>query len=259
MKAGEDIHDFRPNSDDMAKARGADLCSIASGKGLRALPPALGEVAGRYDEGGRGGQRGPLGQTLGQGRGFRLLPAPRIRQHRPALVAQRLRNERRPAATWRKNSARPTRRTRSVYAANAKAWGKELECPRDLGEARDFEDPALEALPGHGARGLRLLLPGFRIQVDPGGGGERGKCLVEVPRRGDRPDPQALGEHVGFPEKNANPRALDSIIKTTGIRKGRALIADGSANGVTTYKAFVQHNVKAIVSGAGRWLLTLAP
>ena len=40
MNAGEDIHDFRPSSADMAKARSADIL-VASGKGLELYLPRL--------------------------------------------------------------------------------------------------------------------------------------------------------------------------------------------------------------------------
>ena len=45
MKAGEDIHLFRPSSADMAKARSADIL-LASGKGLELYLPRLKEALG---------------------------------------------------------------------------------------------------------------------------------------------------------------------------------------------------------------------
>ena len=51
-----------------------------------------------------------------------------------------------------------------------------------------------------------------------------------------------------FPEKNANPKALNALVSATGVSKGGALIADGSVSGYKTYQSFIQYNVKTIVA-----------
>lgn len=47
-----------------------------------------------------------------------------------------------------------------------------------------------------------------------------------------------------FPEQRANPKALQTLARETGIKVGATLIADGSAS----YIAMMKHNVHAIVS-----------
>lgn len=49
-----------------------------------------------------------------------------------------------------------------------------------------------------------------------------------------------------FPEKESNPKILQSLTRDTGILLGEPLIADGT--GVESYEAMVRHNVKAIVA-----------
>jgi len=49
-----------------------------------------------------------------------------------------------------------------------------------------------------------------------------------------------------FPEKESNPKILESLTRDTGIKLGGELIADG--RGVTSYEEMMRANVNAIVS-----------
>jgi zinc/manganese transport system substrate-binding protein len=49
-----------------------------------------------------------------------------------------------------------------------------------------------------------------------------------------------------FPEKESNPKMLQSLTRDTGIKLGGELIADG--RGMTSYGEMMRHNVTAIVS-----------
>jgi zinc/manganese transport system substrate-binding protein len=53
-----------------------------------------------------------------------------------------------------------------------------------------------------------------------------------------------------FPEKESNPKILQTLTHDTGIRLGDPLIADGT--GGLGYVAMVRHNVEAIVKGLAR-------
>lgn len=53
-----------------------------------------------------------------------------------------------------------------------------------------------------------------------------------------------------FPEKESNPKILQTLIRDTGIRLGDELIADGT--GVTSYEAMMRHNIGSIVMALGR-------
>ncbi|MGL4398755.1 MAG: metal ABC transporter substrate-binding protein [Luteolibacter sp.] len=75
--------------------------------------------------------------------------------------------------------------------------------------------------------------------------------------REQMPDPQQLAalvadlkeNHVAtiFPEKESNPKILQTLTHDTGIRLGEPLIADG--NGGLGYIAMIRQNVQAIVKG----------
>jgi zinc/manganese transport system substrate-binding protein len=80
---------------------------------------------------------------------------------------------------------------------------------------------------------------------------------VQGINREQMPDPQALATLVAdlkknqvmaiFPEKESNPKILQTLTHDTGIRLGEPLIADGT--GGLGYVEMYRHNVSAIVKG----------
>lgn len=80
---------------------------------------------------------------------------------------------------------------------------------------------------------------------------------VQGLNREQMPDPKQLATLVEtlkkekvvaiFPEKESNPKILQTLTNDTGIRLGDPLIADGT--GVKSYQEMVRHNVTAIVKG----------
>ena len=82
---------------------------------------------------------------------------------------------------------------------------------------------------------------------------------VQGLNREQMPDPKQLAKLVEtlkkeqvsaiFPEKESNPKILQTLTSDTGIRLGEPLIADGT--GVKSYQEMVRHNVAAIVKGLG--------
>jgi zinc/manganese transport system substrate-binding protein len=53
-----------------------------------------------------------------------------------------------------------------------------------------------------------------------------------------------------FPEKESNPKMLQSLTKDTGIKLGGELVADG--RGMTSYEEMMRGNVSAIVAALGK-------
>lgn len=51
-----------------------------------------------------------------------------------------------------------------------------------------------------------------------------------------------------FPEDQANPKVLEEIARSTGVKIGDALVADGTAKAAHTFETMLAHNVRAIVS-----------
>lgn len=83
---------------------------------------------------------------------------------------------------------------------------------------------------------------------------------VQGINREQMPDPKQLAELIAglkknqvvaiFPEKESNPKILQTLTKDTGIRLADPLIADGT--GASSYEEMVRHNVTAIVKGLGQ-------
>ncbi len=83
---------------------------------------------------------------------------------------------------------------------------------------------------------------------------------VQGINREQMPDPKELAALVAglkknevaaiFPEKESNPKILQTLTNDTGIRLGDPLIADGT--GGLGYVGMVRHNVEAIVKGLAR-------
>ncbi|MGI9241148.1 MAG: metal ABC transporter substrate-binding protein [Verrucomicrobiales bacterium] len=248
MNAGEDIHDFRPSSGDMAKARSADVL-LASGKGLELYLPRLKTTLGDSTTVVEVGNAVRSVKLSAKDAAFACCPhhaAGSIDPHWWHSVS----GMEKAAAYVAKAFGKADPSNKKAYAANAKAWGKELDALETWAKREVSKIPRSKRylVTAHAGFGYFCRDFGFKSIPVAGANEENAssKYLAE-----------AIGQirknsvSTAFPEKNANPRALDSIIKTTGMRKGSELIADGSAGGVTTYKAFIQHNIKAIVTGLG--------
>ncbi len=50
-----------------------------------------------------------------------------------------------------------------------------------------------------------------------------------------------------FPEDQANPKVLAEIVRETGVKFGKPLVADGTAPNAHTYETMLRHNVSVIV------------
>lgn len=50
-----------------------------------------------------------------------------------------------------------------------------------------------------------------------------------------------------FPEDQANPKVLAEIARSTGVKIGEPLVADGTAKNAHTFETMLAHNVRAIV------------
>lgn len=246
MNAGEDIHKFTPSSDDMVKARGADVL-LASGKGLELYLPRLKDSVGGSTKVLEAGNAVRSVKLSASDSAFACCP-----QHAAGSIDPHwwhsVSGMKRAAAYIGKEFGKLDPANKSAYQANAKRWGKELDGLESWAKREFSKIPRSKRylITAHAAFGYFCRDFGFK-SIPVAGASEQNASsqyladVIEIIRKN--------GLTTAFPEKNANPRALDSIVKTAGIKKGRALIADGSATGLTTYKAFIEHNVDAVVAG----------
>jgi zinc/manganese transport system substrate-binding protein len=79
--------------------------------------------------------------------------------------------------------------------------------------------------------------------------------------RGDDASPQYIAQTIQvirdqkiravFPEDQANPKVLSEIVRSTGVKMGTPLVADGTALDAHTFETMLAHNVRAIVAALG--------
>ncbi len=50
-----------------------------------------------------------------------------------------------------------------------------------------------------------------------------------------------------FPEDQANPKVLSEIVRSTGVKTGSPLVADGTSKNAHTFETMLSHNVQTIV------------
>lgn len=248
MKPGEDIHTFSPSSSDMAKARGADAI-LASGKNLELYLPRLKSTLG---------DSVPVIEAGNAVRSIKLSAKDAIFACCPTHAAgsidphwwHSISGMKSAAAYVAKEFGKIDPANAGAYAANGKAWGAELGALETWAKREISRIPRSSRylVTAHAAFGYFCKDFGFKsipvagLSEESASSGYLAEAMEQIQKNGVR---------TVFPERNANPRALDSIVKTLGVRKGTPLIADASASGVTTYEAFIQHNIKAVVAGLG--------
>ena len=248
MNAGEDIHEFSPSSADMAQARSADIL-LASGKGLELYLPRLKATLGGATRVIEAGSAVRSVKLSAADAAFACCP-----HHAAGSIDPHwwhsIDGMQKAAKYVAKEFGKADPANKRAYAANAKAWIKELNALETWAKREISKVPRSKRylVTAHAAFGYFCRDFGFKSIPVAGASEESAsskylaEAIATIRKR---------GVPAAFPEVNANPQALDSIIKTTGIRKGATLIADASAKSAPTYRAFVEHNVRAIVAGLG--------
>jgi zinc/manganese transport system substrate-binding protein len=248
MSAGEDIHRFSPNSSDMAAARSADVV-LASGKGLELYLPKLKASLGSGTRLVEAGNAVPSIKVSAGDALFVCCPQHSVGSLDPHWWHS-ISGMKKAADYVAKEFGKADPANDKLYKANAKAYGNRLDGLSSWAKRELSRVPRQNRVltTAHAAFGYFCREFGFKSLPVAGLSQEAvssqylSEAIAQIKKNGVR---------TVFPEKTANPKALDSIVASTGVRRGTALIADGSASGVTSYEAFVRHNVSAIVSGLG--------
>lgn len=246
MTPGEDPHDFQPTSGDMVKMGEARLV-LVSGKGLETY---LDDLQANLDadqeliEVGR-----PVPSIIvEEGSVFACCPAHNSGSIDPHWWHS-VKGTQRAVDALAKEFARVDPSGAAVYEANAEAYETRLDelygwAKREIAQIPRSQRKLATA---HAAFGYFCQEFGFKAVPVYGLSRSREVSSQYLQETIDTVRTEGIG--VVFPEKLANPKALDSIVRATGARKGPALIADGSHSSVANYEAFIRHNVNAIVDG----------
>lgn len=248
MNPGEDIHHFSPTSSDMAKARASDVV-IASGKGLELYLPKLKASLPSTTLVVEAGNACRSVKLSSKDAIFACCP-----QHAAGSIDPHwwhsISGMRAAAEYVAKEFGKADPAHKDAYRANAKAWGRDLKALESWAKREVSKIPRSRRylVTAHAAFGYFCKEFGFK-SIPVAGTAEEAvssQYLTEAIEA-----VKENGVTTVFPEKNASAKALDAICSATGARKGTSLIADGSSSRATSYEAFVQHNIQAVVSGLG--------
>lgn len=245
LKAGSDVHHFEPGAREIAAMRGARLI-LASGKHLESYLDKL------RDSVGAGVQVIEVGRTIPS---LKLDPSQEIFMCCPHHSHSSIDphwwhsadNMRRAARVLAEVFAEADPAHEAAYEAAAKAAGERFM------QLKKWAQNEIAAIPrrdrklvtAHAAFGYFCKEFGFKSLPVLGIG------------RSDDISAQYIAQAIQlirdnqiravFPEDQANPKVLAEIVRSTGAKTGRPLIADGTATEAHTFETMLAHNVRAIV------------
>jgi zinc/manganese transport system substrate-binding protein len=245
LKAGSDIHHFEPGAREIAAMRGARLI-LASGKNLESYLDKL------RDSVGSGVEVVEVGRTIPS---LKLDPSQEIFMCCPHHSHSSIdphwwhsaENMRRAARVLAEVFAQADPANKAAYEAGSKAAGVRFMQLKKWAQNEIASIPRRDRklVTAHAAFGYFCKEYGFKSLPVLGIG------------RSDDISAQYLAHAIQvirdnqiravFPEDQANPKVLAEIVRSTGAKTGKPLIADGTARGAHTFETMLAHNVRAIV------------
>jgi len=249
MKPGGDIHHFEPAAKDLAAMRGARLV-LASGKELESYLPKLRDSLGSSI------------QILEVGEKIPSIPATCNHNHEGESAEEHhhgadphwwhsAENMKRAARNLAEAFSEVSPANKATYEAGAKAASKRFT------ELKSWAQKQIATIPrdqrqlvtAHAAFGYFCKEYGFEPLSVLGVG-----RADDVSTKHIAQTIQTIRENkivAVFPEDQANPKVLEEIVRSTGVKMGAALIADGTAKEAHTFETMFSSNVRAIVSVLG--------
>ena len=250
LKPGADVHHFEPAPKDLAEMRGAKLL-LASGKGLESFLDKLRDSLG-------------AGVKLVEV-GAKIPSIPFVEHEHPheGKVEEHedhyhgsedphwwhsAENMKRAARIVADELSAVDPANAAAYAAGAKAASKRF------GELKSWAQKEIykidrknrQLVTAHAAFGYFCKEYGFEPlsvlsigRSDDSSSKHIAETIEEIREHGIK---------AIFPEDQANPKVLAEIARSTGVRIGEPLIADGTAKAAHTFETMLAHNVRAIVA-----------
>lgn len=243
MKAGANVHDFRPNSSDMTKLRASDFV-LASGKGMEVYLPRLQQGLPSTVE---------IIQVGNNVRSLKVESGSSVFVCCPDHAAgsvdphwwHSISGMKKAVDVVAKKFSSADKANAAAYKANAAAWKRSLDELAGWAKREVAKVPRKNRVlvTAHAAFGYFCREHGFRAIPLGGLSAETATskyisdAIAQIKK---------FGVVTVFPESNANSKALNAIKSSTGVKIGGELIADGA---VTSYDTFVRRNVGEVVKG----------
>ncbi len=250
LKPGADVHHFEPAPKDLAEMRGAKLL-LASGKGLESFLDKL------RDSLGAGVKLVEVGAKIPS------IPFVEHEHHHEGKEEEHddhhhgsedphwwhsAENMKRAARIVADELSAVDPANAAAYAAGAKAATKRF------GELKSWAQKEIakidrknrQLVTAHAAFGYFCKEYGFEPlsvlsigRSDDSSSKHIAETIEEIREHGIK---------AVFPEDQANPKVLAEIARSTGVKIGEPLIADGTAKVAHTFETMLAHNVRAIVA-----------
>jgi zinc/manganese transport system substrate-binding protein len=252
LKPGADVHHFEPAPKDLAEMRGAKLL-LASGKGLESFLDKL------RDSLGAGVKLVEVGEKIPS------IPFVEHEHHHEGKEEAHDEHDHHHGSEdphWWHSAENMKRAARIVadelsavdpanaaaYAAGAKAASKRF------GELKSWAQKEIakidrknrQLVTAHAAFGYFCKEYGFEPlsvlsigRSDDSSSKHIAETIEEIREHGIK---------AIFPEDQANPKVLAEIARSTGVKIGEPLIADGTAKIAHTFETMLAHNVRSIVA-----------
>ncbi len=238
-----DLHGFQPGSRELTQARGAQLY-LVSGKGFEPYLGKLQSIVGK-DRVVEVGRKIPS-VTYGKGANIHsCCPSHTGKSTIDPHWWQSMDAWRRAATIVADEFSKHDPAHKAAFGANAKRFRAEMDGLKNWAKGQLGRVPKKQRVlaTSHGAFGYFCKEFGWKM------------LPIQGLNREATSSPQYLG-HVAeaikkegipavFPESNSNPRVLQTLVKQTGVKVGKPLVADGRGYSV---KGMFQHNVTSIVA-----------
>jgi len=250
LKPGADVHHFEPAPKDLAEMRGAKLL-LASGKGLESFLDKL------RDSLGAGVKLVEVGAKIPS------IPFVEHEHHHEGKAEEHedhhhgsedphwwhsAENMKRAARIVADELSAVDPANAAAYAAGAKAASKRFGELKSWAqkEIAKIDRKSRQLVTAHAAFGYFCKEYGFEPlsvlsigRSDDSSSKHIAETIEEIREHGIK---------AVFPEDQANPKVLAEIARSTGVRIGEPLIADGTAKAAHTFETMLAHNVRAIVA-----------
>ena len=252
LKPGADVHHFEPAPKDLAEMRGAKLL-LASGKGLESFLDKL------RDSLGAGVKLVEVGEKIPS------IPFVEHEHHHEGKEEVHDEHDHHHGSEdphWWHSAENMKRAARIVadelsvvdpanaaaYAAGAKAATKRFGELKSWAqkEIAKIDRKSRQLVTAHAAFGYFCKEYGFEPlsvlsigRSDDSSSKHIAETIEEIREHGIK---------AIFPEDQANPKVLAEIARSTGVKIGEPLIADGTAKVAHTFETMLAHNVRSIVA-----------
>lgn len=246
MKPGADAHHFEPTTKDLAALKGVRLV-LASGKKLESyLPKVADSFAG-------------TAKIVEVGK---LIPSIKIEAGSdvymccPAHAAGGIdphwwhsaENMKRAARILADEFSEADPANAQTYKANAEATSQRLTALKSWAQQQISSIPKADRklVTAHASFGYFCKEFGFKTIPLLGISKEDEASLKYIAEA-----IKMIKDHrirAVFPEDQANPKVLSEIVRETGVKVGKPLVADGTSPNAHTFETMLRHNVAAIVA-----------